>query len=97
MSNYTLRAATAFAITVASAYALCSLVFWLWPEAAADFMNGLFHGLDFRKLQAGPALFSFGSFIYALLILSVWAFALGTLFGWLSERFGNAREIRRNT
>jgi hypothetical protein len=59
-----IRTGAAFAITVAIGYALCTLVFWIWPEAAANFMNALFHGLDFRKLQSGPTLFSFGSFVY---------------------------------
>lgn len=86
-----INAGAALAVTTAIGYAACTLVFWLWPEAAANFMNALFHGLDFRTLQSGAALFSFGSFVYALAILAVWAFALGTLFGWLFERFGNAR------
>jgi len=49
---------------VAIGYAACTAVFGLWPEAAASFTNTLFHGLDFRKLQNGPALFNFGSFVY---------------------------------
>jgi hypothetical protein len=52
-------------------------------------MNGLFHGLDFRKLQSGPALFSFGSFLYALVVVMAWAFALGTIYDWLRNRFAN--------
>ena len=62
-----LKTGAAFATTVAVGYALCTVVFSLWPEAAANFMNALFHGLDFRKLQSGATLFSFGSFLYALL------------------------------
>jgi small-conductance mechanosensitive channel len=89
--NKSISTGTAFATTVAIGYAACTLVFWLWPEAAANFMNALFHGLDFRKLQSGSVLFSFGSFLYALLILAAWAFGLGALFGWLFGRFGNAR------
>lgn len=84
--NNALRTATAFAVTVAVGYTLCTLVFWSWPEAAASFMNALFHGLDFRKLQSGPALFSFGSFFYALVVMAAWAFGLGALFGWISRR-----------
>ena len=76
----------AFAATVAIAYTLCSVVFWAWPEAAANFMNGLFHGLDFRKLQTGAALFTFGGFLYALIVMAAWAFGAGTLFGWISGR-----------
>ena len=76
-----------FAATVGLGYAACTLVFWLWPDTAANFMNALFHGLDFRKLQTGSSLFSFGSFLYAEVVMMGWAFALGSLFGWLAERF----------
>jgi hypothetical protein len=55
-------------------------------------MNGLAHGLDFRKLQSGPAIFSFGSFLYVLVVMVAWAFALGALFGWLQDRMGNDRQ-----
>lgn len=74
-----------FAATVAIGYALCTLVFAIWPESAANFMNALFHGLDFRKLQSGGSLFSFGSFGYALVVLAAWAFVLGVLFAWISS------------
>ena len=86
-----IRTGAAFAITVAVGYALCTLVFWIWPEAAARFMNGLFHGLDFSRLQSGPTLFSFGSFVYALIVMTAWAFGLGVLFGWISGWLGRAR------
>ena len=89
--NKNFRMGIAFAMTVAIAYALCTVVFWVWPQAAATFMNGLFHGLDFTKLQSGPALFDFGSFIFALIGITAWAFAGGTLFGWLSARLADAR------
>lgn len=81
-----IRTGTALAVTVAIGYALCALAFWIWPETAANFLNALFHGLDFRKLQSGPALFSFGSFFYALLVMAAWAFGLGALFGWIFGR-----------
>ena len=90
MSN-PIRVATAFTVTVVVGYALCTVVFWAWPEAAANFMSGLFHGLDFRRLQIGPALFNFGSFVYTLIVLAVWAFGLGALFGWLSARLRGGR------
>ena len=83
------RDGIALAITVGIGYSACALVFWVWPEAAATFMNGLFHGLDFRRLQSGPALFSFGSFLYALVVMMVWAFVLGAIYGWLQAQFGS--------
>lgn len=83
--------ATALAITVGVGYTLCTFVFWLWPEAAVNFMNALFHGLDFRKLQVRTSPFSFGSFISALVGLIIWAFVVGYIYGWVVSRFDNGR------
>lgn len=87
-----IRAGAAFAATAAVAYTLCTLSFWLFPEVAANFMGGLFHGLEFRKLQGGPMLFAFDRFFYVLVILTVWAFWLGALFGWLYQWLGREKE-----
>jgi hypothetical protein len=84
------RIGVAFAITVAIGYTACAIVFWLWPEAAANFMNALFHGLDFGKLQIGAASFNFAGFAMAFVVLTVWAFVLGTIFGWILEWLGGA-------
>ena len=83
MFNNPLRTGIALSATVGFAYAACSLFFWLWPEAGVTMANALFHGLDFRKLQSGPALFQFGGFVYALVVMMVWSFVLGALFAWL--------------
>ena len=82
-----LATGTALAITVGIGYAACALAFRAWPDASMEFMNALFHGLDFRKLASGPAPFVFGGFFYALFVALVWAFALGALFGWVMDRF----------
>jgi hypothetical protein len=68
---------TALAVTVGVGYTACALLFWAWPEAAANFMNALFHGL--------------ASFFYALVIAMVWAFVLGVVFGWVLELVGGRR------
>lgn len=78
--NGPIRTGVAFALTVAIGYAACSVLFLLFPGIAMAFMNSLFHGLDFGKLQANTT-FSFGGFAYALIVLSAWAFMLGTIFG----------------
>jgi hypothetical protein len=75
----------ALAATVGLGYTACALAFRMWPDAAVTFMNALFHGLDFRKLQAGPARFDFGGFFFALAVFVLWAFVLG--FGWMVDRF----------
>ena len=89
--NHALRFGTALAATVGIGYAACALVFAVFPEAAANFMNALFHGLDFRMLQSTRAVFSFGGFAYALVVLVVWVFAFGALFDWISGRASDSR------
>ena len=91
--NTALRAGAALALTAALGYTACTLVFLLWPETAANFVSALFHGLEFRKLQNGAALFEFRGFFYVLVVLTVWAFWLGALFGWLFERLGGAPSV----
>src|SRR5512134_744022 len=77
----------ALAITVGIGYSACALAFRAWPEASMEFMNALFHGLDFRKLAGGSTSFDFSAFFVALLVAVAWAFGLGALFGWLNDRF----------
>lgn len=76
----------ALAITVGIGYTACALVFRAAPDASMTFMNALFHGLDFRKLQVGPTPFEFGSFSFALFVAIAWAFVLGAVFGWIVDR-----------
>ena len=52
------------AVTVAVGYALCTVVFAIFPNSAANFMTALFHGMDFRvlksrQLAAGVSIASF--------------------------------------
>ena len=86
--NHAFRTGTALAATVATGYALCALAFRIWPQAALQFMNGLFHGLDFGVLQRGATPFDFGSFLGVLVVMTLWAFGLGALFGWIFARLG---------
>lgn len=83
-----LRMAVALSVTAGIGYSLCTVAFWIWPESAATFMNALFHGLDFRRLQDGAALFTFGSFAYALAVMMAWAFGLGLIYGWARNLLG---------
>jgi hypothetical protein len=76
----------ALAITVGIGYTACALAFRAAPDAAMTFMNALFHGLDFRRLQSGPAPFDFSSFSFALFVAVAWAFVLGAVFGWIVDR-----------
>ena len=66
-------------------YLVCTVIWMTWKEPSLDFLNALFHGLDFRKLEA-PASFSMSSFIYAWVGMMIWAFVIGVIFALASNR-----------
>ena len=80
-----LRTGIALAITVGVFYALCALVWALAPGPSLSLMNGLFHGMNFNSMVR-PGDFSLLGFVAALVVLSVWAFFVGTFFAWLRDR-----------
>ena len=60
-------------------YVLCT-IFWMnWTKPAMDFLNTLFHGLDFRKLQTDAG-FSLPGYLYALITFMVAIYVLGVIF-----------------
>ncbi|CAM5797330.1 DUF5676 family membrane protein [Rhizobacter fulvus] len=83
-----LRTGLALAATVAVFYTLCALVWLAAPGAFLNFMNGLFHGMDFSALVR-PAPFSWPGFLEALVVMSVWGFLAGSFFGWLRDLLGD--------
>ena len=84
------KTGAALAVTVAVSYAVCTVLFVLWPDRGIEFMNGLAHGLDFAKLLAATPL-RISQFYYPFTVLVVWAFAVGTLFGWVHNLFRGQR------
>ena len=80
-----LRTGIALAQTVAIFYTLCTLVWLAAPGPFLGFMNSLFHGIDFTSLVRSGGGFAWSGFFEALLVMSVWAFLAGALFGWLNQ------------
>lgn len=75
----------ALALTMAISYTVCALLYALWPGQGIAFLNALFHGLDFGRLQA-PQDFGVTTFAGPLLVLTVWGAIVGSLFAWLSGK-----------
>ncbi|WGV20711.1 DUF5676 family membrane protein [Pseudomonas putida] len=73
------------ALTMAISYTVCALLYALWPAQGIAFLNALFHGLDFGRLQA-PKDYDVTTFVGPLLVLTVWGAIVGTLFAWLSGK-----------
>ena len=69
----------ALGITIGIGYAVCTLLFLAFPEAALAFLNSLFHGLEFRKLQVAGA-FSLTGFAAVAVAMMVYGFLIGALF-----------------
>lgn len=79
------KTGVSLSLTMAISYTVCAILYGLWPQQGVDFLNALFHGLDFRRL-ASPLPFTPGVFIYPLVVLVVWGFVVGTVFAWLDKR-----------
>lgn len=74
------RFGAVLSVTVGISYALCTIVWVTFTGPAIDFMNALFHGLDFRRLQMVTAEVSIASFVYAIIVLTVWAYLVGAIY-----------------
>lgn len=83
-----LQTGLALSVTVAVFYSLCTLVEALWPAQFMGFMNALFHGMDFHRLQT-VELHPWRDYLYALGVMALWAFAMGAFFATVHNAFAN--------
>ena len=86
-ASQSLRTGLAFATTVALFYGLCTLVWLAAPGQFMNFMNNLFHGIDFTPLLKAAG-FSWSGFLSAVVVMFIWAFLAGSFFAWLRQRLG---------
>jgi len=66
-------------ITVVINYILCTVFWYAFTEPAIKFLNILFHGMDFNRIYASTV-FSFGDFLYVLIVFAIWAYILGAIY-----------------
>jgi len=66
-------------VTVLINYILCTIFWYAFTGPSIDLLNGLFHGMDFRKIYAATP-FSAGTFAYVLVVFAVWSYALGAIY-----------------
>ena len=86
-ASISLRTGLAFATTATLFYALCTVVWLAAPGLFMNFMNSLFHGIDFTPLLKTPG-FSWPGFLSTVVVMFIWAFLAGTFFAWLRQRLG---------
>jgi hypothetical protein len=66
-------------ITVVANYVLCAIFWYSFTGLALDFLNSLFHGMDFRKIYIATP-FSISWSLYVLAVLAAWAYVLGAIY-----------------
>lgn len=66
-------------ITVIINYILCAIFWYAFSGPALDLINGLFHGMDFRRIYTATP-FSAGTFAYVLVVLAVWSYVVGAVY-----------------
>jgi hypothetical protein len=80
----------AVALTVLVTYTACTVAFVTFPDSSVNFLNALFHGLDFRKLQQPGAGFSYAGFGGVLVAWAVAGFLVGALYAWIYNLFARS-------
>ena len=79
------RSGVTLAITVATFYSLCTVIWVISPDQSIVFLNNLFHGLDFRGMYT-PGPFQWVDFGSTLCIWTFCAFMVGFFYAWLAAR-----------
>ncbi|SIT48082.1 membrane hypothetical protein [Paraburkholderia ribeironis] len=59
------------ALTLAAGYTVCAALSAAWPGVGIDFLNAVFHRLDFHKLDIGVP-FPVDMFVYPFVVFVVW-------------------------
>jgi hypothetical protein len=81
-------------VTVLINYILCTIFWYAFPGPSLDLINGLFHGMDFRKLYVATPL-SAGTLLYVLIVFAAWSYVLGAIYAlvrnWLRPEQENPR------
>ena len=88
------RLGLTLSITVAIGYALCAAAWAVWNESALNFLNALFHGLDFRQLVLPSTGYSPWLFAYPLIVMTAWGFGMGALFAVINNLLDSHRAAR---
>ena len=87
------RLGAVFALTVFTGYVVCTVIWFAFMDQSLTLLNGLFHGLDFRRLYVGGG-FRLNDWALALAVLTLWAFLIGPLFAQLRNLIGIERPSR---
>jgi hypothetical protein len=82
------RAGIALGATFATFYALCSLLFVVWPQGYMAAVSMLFHGFE---LTPAPHVMSFGGFLAGALCISIAGYLIGAIYSFVWNALAGGR------
>ncbi len=85
MKLETKKFASAAAITMTAAYAVCAAFTALWPELAIKFLGSMLHIVNVAKFT-GDVEMTFGSAILGWIPLALYSYLAALVFAWLYNR-----------
>lgn len=81
--------ANTFATTIAFVWIICTLGIVLFPQMSLTFSSWFMHGMDITRMGAWQT--TFGGFIGGGIVLILFAWATGYVFGASLDYFGRKR------
>lgn len=92
-SNHSLKAGhpivdgLSFSATWAMLYSLCSIFYWIAPEAVTAATSKLFHGMSFTQMVQTGSPFGFVDFISVITLGAIYTFAAGVVWSFTHSFF----------
>ena len=84
-----------FSATWTILYSVCSVLYWIAPDAILTATSKLFHGMSFTQMAQAGIVFSFGDFISVLTLGAVYTFAAGAVWSLVHSYFLRQKAERR--
>ena len=76
-----------FSATWALLYSICSVLYWIAPDAITTATSKLFHGMSFTQMVQAGTPFGFVDFVSVLTLGAVYTFAGGVVWSFTHSYF----------
>ncbi len=84
-----------FTATWVILYSICSVLYWIAPDAMVTATSKLFHGMSFTQMAQTGTVFRFADFISVLTLGAVYTFVAGIVWSLIHTYFLGQRAARR--
>lgn len=84
-----------FSATWAILYSICSVLYWIAPDAILTATSKLFHGMSFTQMAQAGTPFGFADFVSVLTLGAIYTFAGGIVWSFTHSFFLGLKAERR--